>query len=110
MSGFVLDQGVLRKIQAEAASAVKDAAEHVLEQANRSIPIDTGAMQRSGQVSMNGLTAVVSYDTPYAVRQHEDTRMRHAKGRKAKWLEDTVRSESETVLGFIADRLRKAFA
>jgi hypothetical protein len=54
------------------------------------------------------LRAVVSYDTPYAVRQHEDTRLRHLNGRRAKWLELTGREEAPTVKKFLADEIRKA--
>ena len=43
--------------------------------ANTTIPYDTFDMWNSGAVTTNPHTATVtvSYDTPYAVRQHEDT-------------------------------------
>lgn len=107
---FNIDPAALAKLRGVMSGAVADAAEHLLEQANRAIPIDTGAMQRSGQVTATGLEAVVSYDTPYAARQHEDTRLRHKSGRKAKWLEDTVNGEQANVVKFLADAARKALA
>ena len=50
----------------------------------------------------------MSYDTPYAVRQHEDTRLRHTNGRRAKWLEHTAREQSSRIGSFLADRIRQA--
>jgi len=48
---------------------------------------------------------VVAYDTPYAVRQHEDTRLRHDAGRRAKWLERTADEEAATIGRLIEGRL-----
>lgn len=112
MTGFQIDPTALAKIRNAAQSAVKDAAEFTLETANRTIPIDTGALQRSGQVSTStdGLTAAISYDTPYAARVHEDTRAQRRNGRKAKWLEHTVDAEATTIFKFIGDRLKAAFS
>lgn len=59
--------------------------------ANKTIPYDTWDMRNSGTVSTDKRRGVVtiSYDTPYAVRQHEDTTLRHKTGRRARWLELT---------------------
>jgi len=53
----------------------------------------------------------VSYNTPYAVYQHEDLTLHHEKGRKAKYLEDVindprVKSQTEQL---IADEIRRQF-
>lgn len=53
------------------------------------VPLDTGALMASCtvDVSPDGMQGTVSYDTPYAVRWHEE----HAnfqRGRKNKYLED----------------------
>lgn len=98
----------LRRLEDAGGRAVRDGAEHLLEQANRTIPIEEGTMARSGQVTSEGTTAAVSYDTPYAVRQHEDTRLRHDPGRRAKWLERTARERSEAIGTMIAGVLRRA--
>ena len=90
--------------------ALTDAAEHLLEQANRTVPIEEGTLKRSGVVSVDRerLEAAVSYDTPYAVRQHEDTRLRHNDGRRAKWLERTFAERGDAVAAYIVDQLRRA--
>ena len=41
----------------------------------------------SVKISNDGKQGAVSYDTPYAIRQHEELGYRHAEGRIAKYLE-----------------------
>lgn len=92
-----------------ALAALSDGAEYLLETSNRTAPIEEGTLIGSGTVTVDRarLRAVVSYDTPYAVRQHEDTRLRHDSGRRAKWLEQTAREERQRITTMIRDRLRK---
>lgn len=86
------------------------AAEYVLAESRKQVPHDTGVLERSGRASteQSGDTArgAVSYDTPYAVDQHEGTHYRHRKGRKAKYLEDPLNSSQGKVAGIIAAELR----
>lgn len=86
------------------------AAEHVLTEANERVPIEEGTLARSGRASVDDgeLKAAVSYDTPYAVRQHEDMTLRHDQGRQAKFLERAVASEVEAIRGIVADAIRGA--
>ena len=66
---------------------VRDCANLLLAESREQVPLDTGALSRSGTVDSEGLSATVSYDTPYAVRWHEnDANFQH--GRKKKYLED----------------------
>lgn len=99
----------LPDFSAVALGAVADAGEFLLEQANRTAPIEEGTLIGSGTVTLDRgrLRAVVAYDTPYAVRQHEDTRLRHTNGRRAKWLEHTAREQGHQLGRIIADRLRQ---
>lgn len=85
------------------------AAEHLLQVSRTEVPIDEATLERSGVASVDedSLTAAVSYDTPYAVRQHEELTWRHAGGRKAKYLEDPLNSEQGTMLALIARQLRR---
>lgn len=79
----------LSGVKDAAVKALGDAAEFLLAEANKTVPFDEGTLARSGQVTVDtseGI-AVVSYDTPYAVTQHEDTRLHHPNGRRAKWLQ-----------------------
>lgn len=84
------------------------AAEHILGAANEKVPLEEATLQRSGTVSTDpdNFAAAVSYDTPYAVRQHEDMHARHDSGRTAKYLENAFNSERETTLKIIADTIK----
>jgi hypothetical protein len=78
-------------MRAHAALIVDDTAEALLTEANRTVPLEEGTLEGSGFVAVDkaNLVAVVAYDTPYAVRQHEDTRLRHKGKGRAKWLSRT---------------------
>lgn len=85
-------------------AALMDAGEFLLQKANETIPFDEGTMARSGQVTKGDGEVVVSYDTPYAVVQHEDTRIHHTNGRRAKWLQQTLNEQAGTIRKYVADR------
>ena len=98
---MIVSEAVRKKCEA----AVGDAAEFLLEEANRTVPIEEATLTRSGTVSQEGLNAVVSYDTPYAARQHEELDWRHDEGRRAKWLELTFKEQRDRVIKFLADKV-----
>lgn len=80
------------------------AAEHLLQVSRGEVPIEEGTLERSGTVTTDRVqrAAAVSYDTPYAARQHEDLTAQHDEGRKAKYLEDPMHTERDTMLALIA--------
>lgn len=80
------------RARAGAARGLRLGAEYVLEEANRLVPLDEGTLFESGttDVDEGRLKATVSYDTPYACRQHEEMSWWHAPGRQAKYLETPV--------------------
>ena len=75
-------------------------------QAVRQAPVDEGDLRRSASaVNLSGLgliQAAVTFNRPYAVRQHEELGYRHPKGGKAKYLEDPMNSEAATMLKIIS--------
>jgi len=81
------------------------AAEHLLQVSSSLVPHEEGDLERSGEVSRDDrLQAVaVSYDRPYAVRQHEDMTLHHDDGRRAKYLEEPMSTEKDTMLALIAN-------
>jgi hypothetical protein len=83
-------------------------AEHVLQASRAVVPLEEGTLERSGTASVSGYTAAVSYDTPYAVIQHERLDFRHAEGRTAKYLEIPLNAERDTVAEILAAELRRA--
>lgn len=93
------------------ARALTLGAEHMLTEANDRVPLEYGDLMRSADVDVDEdeLVASISYDTAYAVRQHEDTDLQHRNGREAKWLERTMNDEMDSVQQFMADELRRVF-
>ncbi|NUT31530.1 MAG: hypothetical protein HOV79_00495 [Hamadaea sp.] len=80
------------------------AVEFLLHEARVEVPIEEGTLERSGAASVDedSLTGAVSFDTVYAVPQHERLDYRHAEGRKAKYLEDPMNRNRATLLELIA--------
>ncbi|WP_042170091.1 hypothetical protein [Streptomyces sp. NBRC 110035] len=101
---------VARELRAAAARGLLLGAEHVLGVSDDRVPLDEAALQRSGMASVDEatLTAMVSYDTPYAVPQHERLDYRHAPGRQAKFLENSLNEERAQVDAIIAAQIRRA--
>ncbi|MFJ5638647.1 hypothetical protein [Streptomyces sp. NPDC093223] len=99
-----------RELRAGAARGLYLGAEHVLGKSNEVVPLDEGPLQHSGTATVDeaSLTGAVAYDTPYAVRQHENLDYRHAPGRTAKYLENSLNSSRDEVAAVIAAEMRRA--
>lgn len=96
----------LEAAQEGAEQGVAAAMEHLLNVSNEHVPHEYGDLQSSGTPSVDGLTGAVSYNTPYAVVQHEDASFRHNEGRTAKFLENAMNSEAATLGEIIAEQIR----
>lgn len=96
-----------------AARGVGLATEYVLGEARKLVPHERGDLERSGRAtveesSSGGVTGAVSFDTPYAVVQHERTDYRHKKGRRAKYLETPLNASKWKVNEIIAAAIKGA--
>jgi hypothetical protein len=89
-----------------ASEGLTRALEHTLGVCNTIVPLDEGPLQRSGKVTVEGLNGSISYDTPYAVVQHENLSFRHAPGRSAKYVEGPMNTERDVMLQLEAVSLR----
>ena len=97
-----------RAIQAGGADGVTAAAEALLQRTLPKVPRESSELRDSGHVDAEGTQAAVIFDTPYAVRQHEDTTLRHHGGGQAKFLEHTLHEDQRTLLERVAAELRAA--
>ena len=88
---------------------VELALEHLLGEANKLVPLDEGNLERSGKVTVDSVNpeGTVSYDTPYAVIQHEDLTFNHLPGRQAKYLEQPLNTENQVMLAIVAATIRR---
>lgn len=91
-----------RDVKAGLAKGLALAAEHIMAASLRDVPIEEGTLQNSADTSVNGLSATVSYSTPYAVYVHEDMTARHDAGRSAKFLENAINNQSQQAAEIIA--------
>ncbi|KUN96324.1 hypothetical protein AQJ67_33690 [Streptomyces caeruleatus] len=100
----------MRGTRAGAVRGLRIAAEHVLAESRKIVPIEEATLERSGvaTVDESSLTAAVAYDTPYAIRQHEEMNYRHDAGRSAKYLERPLTQEAGRVAEIIAAQLRRS--
>ena len=125
------------KIAEEAGlKALRTGAEAILTEAIDETPIDTGTLRRSGTVTVGGLpdgaqvyeaaesgrdmkdafpgpegkekAVYISFNTPYARRQHEELGYNHPLGGKAKYLEDPFNRNKDKVLKYAAKQVKKA--
>jgi hypothetical protein len=115
------------KIAEEAAlKALRTGAELILTEAIDETPVETGTLRRSGTVTVGALpdgtqvyeaaesgsdmkdafpgtegkekAVYISFNTPYARRQHEELGYNHPLGGKAKYLEDPFNRNKQKVL------------
>lgn len=102
--------GIESEIQAAARDGLEEGLELVLNVSNRHVPHEEGNLERSGHVTTETthtgkIQGAVSYNTPYAARQHEDMTYAHDAGRNAKFLENAMNSERDALLRLVAARL-----
>ncbi|MER6196764.1 minor capsid protein [Streptomyces sp. NPDC001586] len=100
----------LRGTRAGAIRGLRLAAEHILTESRKRVPIEEGTLERSGTATVDeaDLKAAISYDGPYAVRQHEEMTYRHDAGRTAKYLEGPMGEQAAQAAEIIAAQLRRS--
>ena len=125
------------KIAEEAGlRALRTGAEVILTEAIDETPIDTGTLRRSGTVTVGALpdgaqvyeaaesgtemkdafpgpegkekAVYISFNTPYARRQHEELDYEHPRGGKAKYLETPFNRNKKKVLQYAEKQVKKA--
>ena len=96
-----------KTVRAAAGKGLSDAVEFLGDESDRTAPIEEGTLIRSRVSSRQGLRGAVSYDTPYAARQHEEMDYRHDEGRRAKFLEQAFKEQGTTALEHIAAKVRE---
>lgn len=84
------------------------ALELILATARARAPHEEGTLERSGATARSDLAGTVSFETPYAVRQHEDMTLRHDDGRQAKFLESAMHDEADTAARLVQQQIRAA--
>lgn len=101
---------ITQEINSAAIKGLKDAAEFLLDESNKIAPVDEGTLINSGEASIDTskLQAAVSYDTPYAVTQHEDRSLTHLNGRQAGFLQTAYQNNIKRIRDFLARSIEGA--
>lgn len=92
-----LDKAMIKSVTKQCTKkGVWSALDHLAAVSKEQVPLDQGPLKNSCfvDVAEDGSSGTVSYDTPYAVVQHEHTEFQHQRGRKAKYLEDPANDGS----------------
>ena len=124
-------------IATEAAlKAMRTGAEAILTESIDETPVETGTLRRSGTVTIGALpdgaqvyeaaesgsdmrnafpdpegkekAVYISFNTPYARRQHEELDYEHPRGGKAKYLETPFNANKDKVLKYAEKQIKKA--
>lgn len=95
----------LEEIVGATMDGLELAAEHLVQVSSSRAPHEEGSLERSGDTDKDedDLKVSVFFDEPYAVVQHEELTWRHDAGREAKYLENAMNEERETMLAIIAE-------
>ena len=105
-------------VRQAARRALYEGAEVILKESKAIVPHASGSLERSGTVSppMPADTIYISYNTPYARRQHEELNWRHpdptnpisSSGRSAKYLEIPFNKNKQKVIRNIGRAIERA--
>ena len=107
---------LVREVVHEAADqSAMASAEAVLQDANFHVPYKSGTLMESGAVTQSrdssghfAAEALVSYDTVYAVRLHENPQFKFRPPGEGKWLDNALKRHMSRMLPIMAEPLIKA--
>lgn len=105
-----LDKAKIKRITQQCTKkGTWSALDHLAAVSKEQVPLDQGPLKNSCYVDVadDGSSGTVSYDTPYAIVQHENTQFQHQRGRKAKYLEDPANDAG--VQGEMRELIKRAF-
>lgn len=100
---------VLGRVMSVQKSALVAAAGEILRVANKTVPFKEGMLVGSGMVDADETKATVSYDTPYAVRLHQNPQYQFNFGRRGKWLELAFDEAGDAAVRIMAETMRRGF-
>ena len=99
---------VLGRVFSMQKSALIAGAGEILRVANKTVPFKEGILAGTGYVDADEMNATVSYDTPYAVRLHQNPQYQFAFGRRGKWLELAFDEAGNDAIIIMAEMLKRA--
>jgi len=101
-NGAKISDDIKRRIP----TALNNVASFIEDESNQRAPRDEGAMINSSNVHIDGNTAAISYNVPYALKQHEDLELHHPHGGSAKFLSRAIDENRTRIEQFLRDSLK----
>lgn len=98
---------VAASIEKRATTAARAAGEKLRDESVQRAPIETGTLRASAKTTVEDKEAVVSFNTKYAARQHEEVGWHHNEG-QSKYLESTLLDYQEELAQIMAEEIGKA--
>lgn len=102
------DSKAIKLMNEALTSGIKDACEYILQETNKIAPINEGTLIRSGNIDVESTPkpkGSIYYDTPYAIRLHENPQYNFQNNREGKYLENTIKNEKNAVQNFLKRKL-----
>lgn len=101
-----------RKVRVGAVRGLQLSTQLLLAEAVKIVPLYEGTLQDSGKATVDevSLEGHVTFDSPYAVVQHERMDFIHPNGRQAKYLENPWRANAAKFAAIIAEQIRRELA
>ena len=100
---------VIGRVMSIQKAALTAAAGEILRVANKTVPFKEGMLVGSGAVDADEMKGTVSYDTPYAVRLHQNPQYQFNFGRRGKWLELAFGEAGNSAILIMAETMRRGF-
>jgi hypothetical protein len=102
---------VQRMIKQKTKEAMQDIVLDLTRRSKELAPLDTGDLRGSGfgevEAMTNNVIGTVSFNTPYALIQHEDMSFNHPRGGQAKYLEQPLNQNRDRYKSFIQNKIRE---
>lgn len=98
---------IAKAVNTAAKRGSRLAGEHLRTTAVNRTPLETGHLRSTAKVTSDDSRTAVSYNTVYAVKQHEELSYRHKDG-QAKYLESATVSERAKMREIIAAQIKGA--
>lgn len=103
-------QNIRTNVQNKVVQAVTESCLDLQRRSVELAPVDTGDMRGSAKTDVeansNQVKGTVSFNTPYALEQHETLWYNHPRGGQAKYLEQPARENEERYKNNIKDATR----
>lgn len=103
-------QNQFKDIQGKTEKGIEEAMTFILKQSKEEVPVDTGALKKSGKMTKIKNGYEISYKQKsesgynYAPIQHENLDYKHKKG-KAKYLEDPIKQNEQKIIDIVTGRM-----